>query len=135
MKNRILLALLSLLGFATACNKGEEMYGTPRANFRIQGKVTDAAGQPIKGIEVRTISSDKNTTAADGSYDLTGDMGFISPQLVFTDIDGSDNGGEFTEQTLDIEFTEADRTAPGDGGWDRGSFAKTGVDITLQEKE
>jgi hypothetical protein len=33
-----------------------------------------------------------------------------------------------------VTFTEADRTAKGDG-WYEGSFARTGVDVTLEEKK
>ena len=49
--------------------------------------------------------------------------------------DGPANGGDFAAKTVDIEFTEAERTAKGDGDWDQGAFAKSGVDIALEEKE
>ena len=116
MKEKLLLAAAALLGFATACNNEEDqpkvvsMYGVPYNNYKIKGKVTDKAGRPIKGIEVRSnayLPTPEATTAADGTYDLSG---------------------------KGVEFTEADRTAKGKG-WDRGSFAKSGVDIALEEKE
>lgn len=59
MKEKLLLAAAALLGFATACNNEEDqpkvvsMYGVPYNNYKIKGKVTDKAGRPIKGIEVR----------------------------------------------------------------------------------
>ena len=60
MKEKLLLAAAALLGFATACNNEEDqpkvvsMYGVPYNNYKIKGKVTDKAGRPIKGIEVRS---------------------------------------------------------------------------------
>ena len=61
-----------------------------------------------------------------------------SPQAVGSPssfFDGPANGGDFAAKTVDIEFTEAERTAKGDGDWDQGAFAKSGVDIALEEKE
>ena len=55
--------------------------------------------------------------------------------VTLTDTDGPANGGDFAAKTVDIEFTEAERTAKGDGDWDQGAFAKSGVDIALEEKE
>ena len=56
-------------------------------------------------------------------------------RVTLTDTDGPANGGDFAAKTVDIEFTEAERTAKGDGDWDQGAFAKSGVDIALEEKE
>ncbi len=141
MKEKLLLAAAALLGFATACNDKENsrtvMYGTPYNNYKIKGKVTDKAGQPIKGIEVRSnaaLPTPEATTRADGTYDLAGQGIGNMARVTFTDTDGSANGGDFAEKTVDIEFTEAERTAQGKG-WDQGSFAKSGVDETLEEKK
>ena len=116
MKEKLLLAAAALLGFATACNNEEDqpkvvsMYGVPYNNYKIKGKVTDKAGRPSKGV---------GNTA----------------RVTLTDTDGPANGGDFAAKTVDIEFTEAERTAKGDGDWDQGAFAKSGVDIALEEKE
>lgn len=141
MKEKLLLAAAALLGFATACNDKENsrtvMYGTPYNNYKIKGKVTDKAGQPIKGIEVRSnaaLPTPEATTRADGTYDLAGQGIGNMARVTFTDTDGPANGGDFAEKTVDIEFTEAERTAQGKG-WDQGSFAKSGVDETLEEKK
>ena len=131
MKEKLLLAAAALLGFATACNNEEDqpkvvsMYGVPYNNYKIKGKVTDKAGRPIKGIEVRSnayLPTPEATTAADGTYDLSGKGVGNTARVTLTD-------------TVDIEFTEAERTAKGDGDWDQGAFAKSGVDIALEEKE
>ncbi|WP_295901248.1 radical SAM-associated putative lipoprotein [uncultured Alistipes sp.] len=140
MKEKLLLAAAALLGFATACDSTKrqtDMYGTPYSNYKIKGKVTDKAGQPIKGIEVRSnayLPTPEATTAADGTYDLSGKGVGNTARVTLTDTDGPANGGDFAAKTVTVEFTEADRTAKGKG-WDRGSFAKSGVDITLEEKE
>lgn len=74
MKRRVLLAILSLLGFATACKEEMvEMYDTPRADFRVRGRVTDPDGQPVPGIEVSNRFDEKKVLSnADGHYDLSG---------------------------------------------------------------
>ena len=167
MKEKLLLAAAALLGFATACNNEEDqpkvvsMYGVPYNNYKIKGKVTDKAGRPIKGIEVRSnayLPTPEATTAADGTYDLSGKGVGNTARVTLTDTDGHSfsvgstdavtltagdkietddpaNGGDFAAKTVDIEFTEAERTAKGDGDWDQGAFAKSGVDIALEEKE
>ncbi|WP_195458858.1 radical SAM-associated putative lipoprotein [Alistipes sp. D31t1_170403_E11] len=140
MKEKLLLAAAALLGFATACDSNKrqtDMYGTPYNNYKIKGKVTDKAGQPIKGIEVRSnaaLPTPEATTRADGTYDLAGQGIGNMARVTFTDTDGPANGGDFAEKTVDIKFTEAERTAQGKG-WDQGSFAKSGVDETLEEKK
>ena len=144
MKEKLLLAAAALLGFATACNNEEDqpkvvsMYGTPYSNYKIKGKVTDKAGQPIKGIEVRSnayLPTPEATTAADGTYDLSGKGVANTARATPTDTDGPATGGAFAATPADIEFSAAERTAEGDGSWNQGSFAKSGVDITLEEKE
>lgn len=127
MKEKLLLAAAALLGFATACNNEEDqpkvvsMYGVPYNNYKIKGKVTDKAGRPIKGIEVRSnayLPTPEATTAADGTYDLSGKGVGNTARVTLTDTDGPANGGDFAAKTVDIEFTEAERTAKGDGDWD-----------------
>ena len=142
MKEKLLLAAAALLGFATACNNEEDqpkvvsMYGVPYNNYKIKGKVTDKAGRPIKGIEVRSnayLPTPEATTAADGTYDLSGKGVGNTARVTLTDTDGPANGGDFAAKTVDIEFTEAERTAKGDGDWDQGAFAKSGVDNAHEE--
>lgn len=121
MKEKLLLAAAALLGFATACNNEEDqpkvvsMYGVPYNNYKIKGKVTDKAGRPIKGIEVRSnayLPTPEATTAADGTYDLSGKGVGNTARVTFTDTDGPANGGDFAAKTVDIEFTEAENARP-----------------------
>ena len=96
MKEKLLLAAAALLGFATACNNEEDqpkvvsMYGVPYNNYKIKGKVTDKAGRPIKGIEVRSnayLPTPEATTAADGTYDLSGKGVGNTARVTLTDTD------------------------------------------------
>ena len=67
------------------------MYGVPYNNYKIKGKVTDKAGRPIKGIEVRSnayLPTPEATTAADGTYDLSGKGVGNTARVTFTDTDG-----------------------------------------------
>lgn len=139
IEKRLSFLLLTLLGFSTACEKLKkeetppDMYGPPPLSytFQVQGKITDTAGTPIPGIEVKNEYNTKVHSGTDGTYLIEEHSSAnYKPALTFTDIDGPANGGEFAEKTVGVEFTEADRTEKGDG-----SFARTGVDVTLKEKK
>ena len=110
----------------------------PVQQLQDQGQGDRQGRTAIKGIEVRSnayLPTPEATTAADGTYDLSGKGVGNTARVTFTDTDGPANGGDFAAKTVDIEFTEAERTAKGDGDWDQGAFAKSGVDIALEEKE
>ena len=136
MKEKLLLAAASLLGFATACENKRtvDMYGAPYLDYKVKGKVTDREGNPIKGIEVSSQDASPVTSGSDGSYELSGREWSGQTTLTFNDIDGPENGGEFTEKRVTVEFTEADRTGKGKG-WYEGAFSRSGVDATLEKKE
>ena len=121
IKKRLSFLLLTLLGFSTACEKQKN--GEP------------PTGTPIPGIEVRQQNSSyKAQTGDDGCYELPGQLFSIetTADILFTDTDGPSNGGEFAAQSVPVEFTEADRVSEAEG-WCGGSFAHTGVDVTLEE--
>lgn len=141
--NRIYLLLLSLLGFAGCDGKdgiGAEddsgnrllMYGTPYAEYAVKGRVTDAAGRAIAGIEVRTGEGAAVRTDAQGAYAVAGqsDILYRPPFVTFTDTDGPAGGGDFAAERLEVRFSERDRTGGGDG-WMYGRFERTGVDVVL----
>ena len=137
LRKRLSYLLLSLLGFASACDREPvEMYGVPRADTRSQGRVTDKSGNPIPGIQVRSNGAPSKAvrTMADCSYDIADESASRTAWLTFTDTDGPENGGQSAEKSVEVTFTEADRTAKGDG-WYEGGFARTGVDVTLEEKK
>lgn len=129
MKNRFILLLLSLLGLSTACdepNGGREPapeYGCPYIRFEVKGRVTDPAGNPIGAIEVSAEGTLAHSSAT-GAYRIASNTFPFAATLRFTDTDGPENGGSFAEQQVEVTFTEADRTEPGDGYWNDGAFAK-----------
>ncbi len=137
MNKRLYWLCLSLLGFAAACdenNKQTEMYGCPNLDFRIKGKVTDVSGNPIPGIAVQSAETEVHSQA-DGKYEISGNN--ISKEVIlrFTDTDGAANGGDFAEQTASVRFTDADRTAKGDGNWYQGTYAREDANVALSEKK
>ena len=143
---KLLYLLLSLLGF-TACNEGGAgggmmcEYGTPTTDFTVKGKVTDAAGVPIKGI---VISSKGLSSFTDGSglSAVTGEDGTfvtnkikefgIDGTLVFTDTDGEANGGDFATKEVDLLQMPKVQVKEGER-WYRGEYEVT-ADIQLNKK-
>ena len=144
---KLLYLLLGLLGF-TACGEGGAggggmmcEYGTPTTDFTVKGKVTDAAGVPIKGI---VISSKDISSFTDGSglSAVTGEDGtFVTNKikafsvrgtLVFTDTDGEANGGDFATFDKDLSALPKSQIKEGEG-WYRGEYEVT-ADVKLNKK-
>lgn len=117
----MLLALLGIGGCQSlALEEVEELtmvaYGAPTACYSIKGKVTDEKGKALEGIEVRV----KRRFHADGrdryfdilvplASDANGKWSTeirATPtdtlQIVFTDIDGAANGGEFAADSVRV---------------------------------
>lgn len=139
MKNRLIVLLLSLLGFgSTSCSRTLYDCPTPPA-FRhyqvdVEGTVTDRDGRPIQGIVVRKEPSRSETTDRNGKYRISVERettdGF---PLTFTDTDGPRNGGDFLEKRISIEPTEADKVGE-ETEWTLGRYEKT-ADVILDEKQ
>ena len=136
-------AVLGILGFAS-CEKALDiyengemmcMYGQPYANFKAVGTVKDKSGKPLEGIRVAvrlTVPSSSEVrdtvyTDSKGEF-LSNTQTFNGPssvRIVFEDIDGAANGGEFekTEATPAVK-----QTKKGDDSWNKGAFeAKANV--------
>ena len=145
--------ILGLLGFSS-CDKigwGAKMYGEPYAVFKALGTVSDENGKPIEGIRVAIrqhrhyenssdVIYDQNDwyendtlyTDRQGAYQLTRSV-FERPddvEIVFEDIDGEENGGEFTSAEATPEIT---RTEKGDNQWFRGAF-EVRADVKLKKQ-
>ncbi|MDR0714846.1 MAG: radical SAM-associated putative lipoprotein [Bacteroidales bacterium] len=146
--NAIIAALLSLLGCVANTNTIAE-YGTPSADFIVNGKVSSGTGQPVHNIAVvmrgylgtdndgRMIfeKTDSTGTADNGDYRVKAEGAFPKNQtcqLVFSDIDGADNGA-FKDTTVTVEFINPVFTG-GDGRWYSGETCKE-VNIQLRPKE
>ena len=140
--NRILVAVLALLGFS-ACGEnggGYVEYGTPYAIYRINGTVTDTDNVPVKGIKVDVIvksdSGDEehvlDTKYTDENGAFTSDAGLFN-EVSFSDIDGEDNGGSFRPVRLNVKDMKKTQIEMGDGHWYNGSFAYT-ADVRLEKE-
>lgn len=143
--------MLALLGFAS-CDRvgiGLDMYGSPHADFKALGTVTDEAGKPVKGIRVairqhRHFSSvgldrkdwyedDTLFTDADGRYQLRREIPVVPEDVtvVFEDIDGEENGGLFQEAEVKPVVSQSKK---GDNHWYNGMF-EARADVALQKQD
>lgn len=141
---RILLFLLTLLGFgSTGCEHfiAAAEYGTPHVSFNLKARVVDENGNPIQGIEVTTKDGygfDDRTGVSDylGNIDAHGSYIWPGEQyaVVFHDIDGEYNGGEFEDLSLDIG-DKVTQIEEGSGSWYKGSYVADLGDVTMTLKE
>lgn len=140
MKNKLIWMILSVLGLATACEElGEtpDMYGTPYITFSVKGKVTNTTGNPIPGILVTLEHTDYPETETDANGEFVIDkwqtyIGNESP-LLFTDVDGPENGGTFQEKKVHVEFVK-DESAEDKETWLIGHYvAQEAVEVVLEE--
>ncbi len=138
--NKFIAFLLSILGLGssatfTACDivTGGCEYGTPHANFKISGTVTNESGETVNGVKV-LMMYDSTYTDANGDYDIVAED-FPTDQtfpIQFIDIDGDDNG---KLQTLDTTVVFVDpEFKNGDKHWYEGETLKT-FDVTMKEEE
>ncbi|MBO5891031.1 MAG: radical SAM-associated putative lipoprotein [Alistipes sp.] len=137
---RILNYLLGLLGVGAASCIPVAMYGTPHVEFSLSARVIDEAGNPIQGIEVRTKRGepfDHNTGIADYLGNIEAVSGSMWPdeqyEVVFLDVDGEYNGGEFESLELDIR-DKVRQTKKGSGDWYQGTYKAELGDVTLTLK-
>ena len=117
------------------------MYGSPTVDFMVKGKVTDSEGTPIKGIVVssKRVQSYNVGEGINAVTDENGD--FVTNQihqtgihgtLVFTDVDGAENGGDF--ETYEKDLSKFPQTQVKEGeGWYRGEYEVT-AEVKLTKK-
>lgn len=139
-----------MLGFSS-CFLVPAMYGSPYADFKASGKVTDTQGKAIEGIRVAVtqhrhysnteyVTYDQNDwyeydtlfTDASGKYLLESSI-FSAPNdvsIVFEDVDGPENGGEFETATA---TPAVEQTKKGGSGWYNGAY-EVRADVSLQKK-
>ena len=98
MTLKLLTRLFALFGMTLTCVAcyGVE-YTEYDPSFAASGRVVDEEGNPIKGIRV-TIDHDTYTDEHGGFYAYG-----RSQNLVFEDVDGEDNGGEFLPHSITLE--------------------------------
>ncbi len=136
---KIITKSLPILGFTIpmfGCD-APEMYGTPWADYEVKGKVLDADGDPIKGIKVSLIEDQYNSQSTqsleNGTFKVClGTIPFDKLKLTAQDIDGAENGGEFEEKTVELDFSKIKYMGESDG-WYHGKKSLE-QDIVLEEK-
>ena len=132
--------ILGLLGFSSCdieIGGGMVMYGSPHSDFKAQGTVSDENGKPIEGIRVairqhRHYENDTPYTDDKGAFQLIRSV-HVRPddvKIVFEDIDGEENGGEYASAEAAPEVA---RTKKGDNSWYGGTF-EVQADVKLKKK-
>lgn len=138
---RLIYALMALLGFGMAgcdgIDRAAPEYGCPYVNFNLKARVVDEAGEPIPGIEVR-LNNDWGKLAESDNLGEIDALGSTFPgnqyEIVFKDVDGAENGGEFETLVLDIT-DKVEQIAEGEGSWYEGDYKAELGDVTLTRKE
>ncbi len=133
--NSFIALLLSLIGYSSCEDEyGPDEYGSPYAEFIINGKVTSAStSKAIPNIQV-IMGYDTTYTDESGNYQVEQsevplDQTFL---LELKDIDGSSNG-KYADRDSTVEFTDPEFTN-GNDGWYSGETTQT-VNIELDDKE
>ncbi len=129
------------------------MYGVPTMDFVLKGRVIDAQGNPVSGMQVVLvngtvditpdnmqddnefvrdyINSAGDTTNAEGVFECQmRDVPNEMQHVIVRDVDGSKNG-EYESQMLEVNFSEGE-AAGTRRGWYMGIRIKD-VDITVKK--
>ena len=148
LANWLIMSVISLLGFSACSVIGNQtemcMYGTPTADYKAEGSVTDEDGNPVKGIEVKVALTDwkQETATANGGIVYSGKNGSFKTaeyddeplfSLTVTDVDGAENGGEFESQVIDLTKMKPVLDETNAKGWYRGVYVYN-VQIQLTKK-
>lgn len=109
----LLTAVIALLGFSACEDKDRPiMYGSPTADYKAEGVVTDEDGNPIEGIQIKveaqtyigqTVEPEVVYSSSDGLYTTKKYKDRPILYLHISDIDGEKNGGEFEEMTINLQ--------------------------------
>lgn len=140
---KIITKSLSIIGFTLpVVGCVPVMYGSPSATYEVKGKVLDNEGNPINGIKIvlQDDATDPNPyeiaesqSLENGDYTIRNTT-FPTNKLYLSveDVDGTANGGEFEEQTIELDFSKVEAT--GDkGAWYEGTKSLE-KQIVMQEK-
>ena len=136
---RLLYLLMTLLGFGLHSCKVE--YGAPYVNYKLSVRVVDEAGKPIPGIEVRKgfdygsyFVQGNDLTDSNGEYIMARFVSYATypTDLLFEDIDGELNGGEFESKSVNI--SDKFVLIEDGGGWYEGRYEAVVGDIVLEKK-
>lgn len=148
----LLSGMMALLGFSACNSETPCLYGTPSADYKVMGTVTDEDGNPIEGIQVVVVDSlmqdnyiqkgdsyverskmDTVYTDKQGKYasrDIQ-TFGTEEVEVVFNDVDESANGGLFVRKELSVKELKSNQVEKGDGSFYKGRFELTG-DVVME---
>ncbi|MDR3261317.1 MAG: radical SAM-associated putative lipoprotein [Tannerella sp.] len=130
--NWALAGLLTLLGFS-GCTNDKVEYGTPYAEYTIEGTVTNEAGEPVPDIKIETTApyaGMQNPALSNESGHYSAKLGSTQTiQVIASDIDGEKNGA-YQNDTIQVAIDDSDYYDKGDGHWYDGAARKE-VNITL----
>ncbi|GAB4290597.1 MAG: hypothetical protein Kow0068_16020 [Marinilabiliales bacterium] len=135
------LVLSAFSGVFSACTK----YGTPYAEYIIEGNVTDTNDIPINNISINIYSNghheNQTLTTLSGNYYVHGeyyDLDSTKWEIIVEDVDGEEDGGVFTPagisfvtRTNDIS---TDQYYEKDNRYDKGTLYRN-INFVLQKKE
>lgn len=130
------------------------MYGVPQMDFRVSGRVVDAEGRPVEGMQVVLVNQTidispdymqednpqvqqylraaSDTTDIDGRFEASvRDVPVEVQRVIVRDIDGKE-GGSYRDQMLEVKFGPEDQTEEG-SRWYKGQRAKE-IEIVVEEK-
>lgn len=140
---KIITKSLSIIGFTLpVVGCVPVMYGSPSTTYEVKGKVLDNKGNPINGIKIvlQDDATDPNPyeiaesqSLENGDYTIRNTT-FPRSKLYLSveDVDGTANGGEFEEQTIELDFSKVEATGDKDA-WYNGTKSLE-KHIVMQEK-
>ena len=140
---KIITKSLSIIGFTLpVVGCVPVMYGSPSTTYEVKGKVLDNEGNPINGIKIvlQDDATDPNPyeiaesqSLENGDYKIRNTT-FPRSKLYLSveDVDGTANGGEFEEQTIELDFSKVEATGDKDE-WYNGTKSLE-KQIVMQEK-
>ena len=139
--NWALAGILSLLGFSSCNGIIRVEYGSPNADYKVSGRVTDEQGTPVPNVKVQLgiggqhyASFDSTRTGQDGCYSVSANyLPNDALDLVISDTDGEANGS-FENDTIHVAFESKDYYKRGKGDWYEGA-AKKEVNVKLKAKK
>ena len=134
---RIIFVILAV-AICTLVGCEKEVKNDPYYVLTVVGTVVDEAGEPIQGIHAYPEGGDFE--GRDGYTDYLGKFGghaHLAPRnqwtMIFEDVDGDYNGGEYEMLTVDISQKVTAPIAPDEWGYSGSGYVEMGT-IVLKKK-
>lgn len=134
---RIIFGILAV-AICTLVGCEKEVKNDPYYVLTVVGTVVDEEGEPIQGIHAYPEGGDFE--GRDGYTDYLGKFGghaHLAPRnqwtMIFEDVDGDYNGGEYERLTVDISQKVTAPIAPDEWGYSGSGYVELGT-IVLKKK-